>query len=801
MKKFLPILSYCLLFYMSVQAQCPAGQTWIKVVLKTDQYPQETAWQIRDINQSIVLQSPAFLSAGTVYIDSICVPLNVCNRFTITDQAGDGICCGYGQGFFELFYNGVSVLRDSSFGAQRSIWMGCAPGENCSTALPIGQGSHTAPAPDTWYAFTAPVTGTYTVETCSMGNTCDTKLWMYDYCQQLVYDHTNAATIYYADNNCGADAFIHAFLTAGNTYYIRVGDAGNACAGMGIQWQINYNGSVTGCTDTAACNFNPFATISNAASCIYYPNPNCPTGADLIVDSTSLVSSLYMDVQSNYDICTIREGCMNGYGTRQLIRFDTKISNIGATDFYAGMPPSVPAAYDPIFEWDQCHAHWHFQDYAEYLLADQNNDFIPIGYKNGFCVMDLGCTTGSPKFGCHNMGITAGCEDIYHAGLDCQWIDITDIPDGSYKLILRANWIPRPDYYGRYETSYTNNWARACIELFHTPAGQREVQVLPNCAPYFDCMGTENGTAEKDCAGTCNGNRLRGDLNIDYQRNLNDVTSYLIGAIYNSIPVNQCNDLNADSTINIVDAGLLLDCVSHGSGPIPPGHAHIPCKYPNRIRNPFQEAAFSIGNLDYAAKTIDIFIKNPDSKVLGYQLKVKGVILSIVQQTIAGFNPQVQFRPSGEIIVLSSDEIPIPKNQQPVMVLRLQYTSIDSSKICIDSVIAVVNESYEEITSGYFDSVCLAAIPTPNNMPAPDHDFVHRLYPNPAGQSAILLMENMPVHAITLTLYDCYGRQVRSYPPQRTRRFEIHRETLSPGLYMLHLSGKHGYCTEKLVFE
>lgn len=43
----------------------------------------------------------------------------------------------------------------------------------------------------------------------------------------------------------------------------------------------------------------------------------------------------------------------------------------------------------------------------------------------------------SLMFLCYVVGISVGCTDVYKHTLDCQWIDITDLPAGQYAFKVR----------------------------------------------------------------------------------------------------------------------------------------------------------------------------------------------------------------------------------------------------------------------------------------------------------------------------------------------------------------------------
>jgi len=47
--------------------------------------------------------------------------------------------------------------------------------------------------------------------------------------------------------------------------------------------------------------------------------------------------------------------------------------------------------------------------------------------------------SGPAKYTCENQGLTSGWADVYSAGLDCQWIDITGVPSGDYIVRITVN--------------------------------------------------------------------------------------------------------------------------------------------------------------------------------------------------------------------------------------------------------------------------------------------------------------------------------------------------------------------------
>ena len=83
-----------------------------------------------------------------------------------------------------------------------------------------------------------------------------------------------------------------------------------------------------------------------------------------------------------------------------------------------------------------------FQVFAHFDILDLSGKRLSEGHKASFCLEDNDCQGVDPKFDCENygdQGITAGCKDIYHANIDCQWLDITEMDPGTYYFRMAIN--------------------------------------------------------------------------------------------------------------------------------------------------------------------------------------------------------------------------------------------------------------------------------------------------------------------------------------------------------------------------
>lgn len=166
-----------------------------------------------------------------------------------------------------------------------------------------------------------------------------------------------------------------------------------------------------------------------------------------------------------------------GGDRRLLLRFDGYVHNrgTGALELRASKPDGTvmtrveQRAYDgkgrdrvvtaspaPVVRFEQAdgHDHWHLQAAARYSLWDDARTAeVAPAQKIGFCLVDSQrmeshgpaaatyttasngfCRQGQPGATDVFMGISAGWRDVYGRSLYFQWVDISDVQPGIYRL-------------------------------------------------------------------------------------------------------------------------------------------------------------------------------------------------------------------------------------------------------------------------------------------------------------------------------------------------------------------------------
>lgn len=167
------------------------------------------------------------------------------------------------------------------------------------------------------------------------------------------------------------------------------------------------------------------------------------------------------------EACEVMEGCTLP-GRRRLLRFNLSTANTGTADLVVGDPSYPDGGARPGFVYAPCHDHFHFEGFADYRLVTMEGREVGRGHKQAFCLEDSDHAPGVPlrvvadrdRFTCLRQGIHAGWMDVYLRTLACQYVDVTDVPPGRYRLRVTVNGERRIR-----ETRYDDNVTELLVEL------------------------------------------------------------------------------------------------------------------------------------------------------------------------------------------------------------------------------------------------------------------------------------------------------------------------------------------------
>ena len=90
------------------------GGSTITVNTTTDEYGYETSWTLVNSSGTAILTGGGYDNNMSYTVDATCVA-DDCYTFAITDEYGDGICCAFGNGLYEILVDGVASTSGGDF--------------------------------------------------------------------------------------------------------------------------------------------------------------------------------------------------------------------------------------------------------------------------------------------------------------------------------------------------------------------------------------------------------------------------------------------------------------------------------------------------------------------------------------------------------------------------------------------------------------------------------------------------------------------------------------------------------------
>ncbi len=124
-------------------APCQTACTDNEVIvsIKFDNYPEETAWTLKNDSGTTVASGGTYGSQpdGSTLTETLCLP-DGCYTFTITDAYGDGICCSYGSGNYSVSGPTGVLASGGSFGSSEAtnFCLGSGPAPTCTDGIQNG---------------------------------------------------------------------------------------------------------------------------------------------------------------------------------------------------------------------------------------------------------------------------------------------------------------------------------------------------------------------------------------------------------------------------------------------------------------------------------------------------------------------------------------------------------------------------------------------------------------------------------------------------------------------------------------
>lgn len=110
----------------------------VTLSILADDFPSETSWEMVDVGSGQVLSAGDFPSGVDEYTEDVCVSSDACLTLYVYDSYGDGMCCAYGEGNFQVLNAaGETILYNGGDFSYEAVESFCTGDGACQIATEV----------------------------------------------------------------------------------------------------------------------------------------------------------------------------------------------------------------------------------------------------------------------------------------------------------------------------------------------------------------------------------------------------------------------------------------------------------------------------------------------------------------------------------------------------------------------------------------------------------------------------------------------------------------------------------------
>lgn len=205
---------------------------------------------------------------------------------------------------------------------------------------------------------------------------------------------------------------------------------GNGQCTLGTFCQTTPDGDLQcldNCPAVRRCGFN--ACCAPGSVC---QQDSCAAG-DLVVDAAALQASAQVRFETlDAAACNALDGCAAGTGDRKLLTFSLQMRNTGTADVLVG-PPTDPL----LFGESRCSHLPTLPGFVGWRVMDAGGQELASGSIAASCIRDD--ADGQAFSSCTYQGLSAGGTSRNVLLDTCNFVDVTNLPEGDYQLEVELN--------------------------------------------------------------------------------------------------------------------------------------------------------------------------------------------------------------------------------------------------------------------------------------------------------------------------------------------------------------------------